>query len=109
MNHSPSKLRLVASAVHALDRASGMVPLRAMSVMVNAPDLNLSPSRFFRGTLHLPLEGGGRRALARREGVTAVPNSRDRKCCAAVTPPRTTFGGPTLPPQGRVPRACPQL
>src|SRR5713101_2990583 len=96
MNHRPSQLRLAASVVHALDRASGAVgALRAMSVMANAPDL--SPF-----SLHLPLEGGGRRALARREGVTAVPHSQRRTCCAAVTPPRTAFGSPTLPLQGRV-------
>ncbi len=59
--------------------------------------------------LHLPLEGGEPapdlirgRPRSGRVGVTAAQKFRRRACCAAATPPRTAFGSPTLPLQGRV-------
>src|SRR6266446_6352155 len=47
--------------------------------------------------------GGGRPAQAGRVGVTAVPqNPPGLSRGTAATPPRTAFGSPTLPLQGRV-------
>src|SRR5882762_9800925 len=64
MNHSPSQLRLVASAVHELDRASGAVTaLRAMSVMGS-----VRPQRYHRPRIISPHPEERRFLAVRLEG-----------------------------------------
>src|SRR5215471_15496927 len=104
MNHAPSQLRLAASVDQALvlslpacGGGGAVADSRAKSVIANAPD----SFDHLRSPQHASLPpGGGCRALARREGVAVVRHLRRGMCCAAVTPPRTAFGGPTLPFRG---------